>query len=81
VVLTARNLDGRGVCAIVTGDKDKGDAEPFSSLDVCMNRVGTRSVSSYQVMLHCQDSCHFCYLLAFTISDAEIHLDTLYSSQ
>jgi fatty acid synthase subunit alpha, fungi type len=32
--LTARNLDGRGVRVIVTGDKGKGDAELFNSLDI-----------------------------------------------
>ena len=32
--LTARNLDGQGVRVIVTGDKGKGDAELFNSLDI-----------------------------------------------
>jgi fatty acid synthase subunit alpha len=41
--LTARILDGRGVRrAIVTGDKGKGDAELFNSLDIkyesCSNK-------------------------------------------
>lgn len=42
MVLTARNLDGRGVRVIVMGDKDKGDAELFNSLDImyesCWNK-------------------------------------------
>ena len=40
--LTARNLDGCGVHVIVTGDKGKGGAELFNSLDVkcesCWNK-------------------------------------------
>ena len=40
--LTARNLDGCGVCVTATGDKGKGDAELFNSLDVkyesCWNK-------------------------------------------
>jgi fatty acid synthase subunit beta len=32
--LTARNLDGRGVRVIVIGDKGKGYAELFNSLDI-----------------------------------------------
>ena len=32
--LTARNLDGRGVRVIITGDKGKGNAELFNSLDI-----------------------------------------------
>jgi len=32
--LTAKNFEGRGVHVIVAGDKGKGDAELFSSLDV-----------------------------------------------
>ena len=40
--LTARNLDGRGVRFIVTGDKGRGDAELFNSLDIkyesCWNK-------------------------------------------
>lgn len=32
--LTARNFDGRGIRVIVVGDKAKGDAELYSSLDV-----------------------------------------------
>ena len=40
--LTARNLDGRGVHAIIAGDKGKGDAELFNSLDIkyesCWNK-------------------------------------------
>ena len=40
--LTARNFDGRGVRVIVTGDKGKGDAELFNSLDIkyesCWNK-------------------------------------------
>jgi fatty acid synthase subunit beta len=31
---TARNLDGRGVHVIVTGDKGKGYAELFNSIDI-----------------------------------------------
>ena len=40
--LTARNFDGRGVRVIVIGDKAKGDAELFNSLDIkyesCWNK-------------------------------------------
>ena len=40
--LTARNLDGCGFHVIVTGDKGKGDAELFNSLNVryesCWNK-------------------------------------------
>ena len=40
--LTARNLDGCGVHVIITGDRGKGDAELFNSLDIkyesCWNR-------------------------------------------
>jgi fatty acid synthase subunit alpha len=40
--LTARNLDGRGVRVIVTGDKGEGDAELCNSLDIkyklCWNK-------------------------------------------
>ena len=40
--LTARNLDGRSVCVVVTGDKGKGDAELFNSLNIryesCWNK-------------------------------------------
>jgi fatty acid synthase subunit alpha len=40
--LTARNLDGRGVRVIIAGDKGKGDAELFNSLDIkyesCWNK-------------------------------------------
>ena len=40
--LTARNLDGRGVRVIITGEKGKGDAELFNSLDIkyesCWNK-------------------------------------------
>ena len=40
--LTARNLDGRGVRVIITGDKGKGDAELFNPLDIkyesCWNK-------------------------------------------
>jgi fatty acid synthase subunit alpha len=42
--LTARNLDGRGVRVIITGDtgRDKGDTELFNSLDIkyksCWNK-------------------------------------------
>jgi fatty acid synthase subunit alpha, fungi type/fatty acid synthase subunit beta, fungi type len=42
--LTARNLDGRhgGVRVIITGDRGKGDAELFNSLDIkyesCWNK-------------------------------------------
>ena len=40
--LTARNLDGRGVRVIITGERGKGDAELFSSLDIkyesCWNK-------------------------------------------
>ena len=40
--LTARNLDGRGVRFIVTGDKGRGDAKLFNSLDIkyesCWNK-------------------------------------------
>ena len=32
--LTAKNFEGRGVRVIVAGDRGKGDAELFSSLDV-----------------------------------------------
>ena len=32
--LTARNLDGRGVHVIVTGDRGKGDTEVFNLLDI-----------------------------------------------
>jgi fatty acid synthase subunit beta len=32
--LTARNLDGRGVRVVVVGDKGKGDAELYDSLNV-----------------------------------------------
>jgi fatty acid synthase subunit alpha len=32
--LTARNLDGRGIRIIVVGDKGKGDAELYSSVEV-----------------------------------------------
>lgn len=32
--LTAKNLDGRGVRVIVAGDRAKGDAELYDSLDV-----------------------------------------------
>ena len=32
--LTAKNFEGRGIRAIVAGDKGKGDAELFGSLDV-----------------------------------------------
>ena len=32
--LTAKNFEGRSVCVIVAGDKGKGDAELFTSLDV-----------------------------------------------
>jgi fatty acid synthase subunit alpha len=32
--LTARNFDGHGVRIIITGDKGKGDAELFYSLDI-----------------------------------------------
>ena len=39
---TARNLDGRGVHVIITGDKGKGNAELFNSLDInyesCWNK-------------------------------------------
>ena len=40
--LTERKLDGRGVHFIVTGDKGRGDAELFNSLDIkyesCWNK-------------------------------------------
>ena len=32
--LTAKNFEGRGVRVVVAGDKGKGDAELFSSLEV-----------------------------------------------
>jgi fatty acid synthase subunit beta len=32
--LTAKNFDGRGIRVIVVGDKGKGDAELYSSVEV-----------------------------------------------
>jgi fatty acid synthase subunit beta len=44
-LLTVRNLDGRGVRVIISGDKGKGDAEHFNSLDIkyesCWNKLGS----------------------------------------
>jgi hypothetical protein len=53
--LTARNLDGRGVRVIITGEKGRGDAELFNSPDLkyesCWNKEVGSWLSSNQVML------------------------------
>ncbi|KAF8907276.1 fatty acid synthase [Gymnopilus junonius] len=61
--LTARNFDGRGVRVIVVGEKGKGDAELYSSLQVKYEEWWSKKWSPKLVRT----------------SDGELHLDTPFS--
>ncbi|KAF8199703.1 fatty acid synthase [Pholiota molesta] len=61
--LTAKNFEGRGVRVIVAGDKAKGDAELFSSLDIKYEDWWSKKWSPSLVRT----------------SDGELHLDTPFS--
>ncbi|KAL1711802.1 hypothetical protein EV715DRAFT_278348 [Schizophyllum commune] len=61
--LTARNLDGRGVRVIVTGDKGKGDAELFDPTEIKTEQCWSKKWAPKLVKT----------------SDGTLHLDTPFS--
>ncbi|KAF9532470.1 fatty acid synthase [Crepidotus variabilis] len=61
--LTARNFDGRGIRVIVVGEKGKGDAELYSSVEVKYEEWWSKKWSPSLVRT----------------SDGELHLDTPFS--
>ena len=77
--LTARNLDGRGVRVIVVGDKGKGDAELYNSLDVkyedwWSKKYAPRLIRTRYVVVGNGFFCTARFMLY--PSDGTIHLDT-----